>query len=253
MLNIAITAGGTSEDIDGIRKLTNVSTGLLGWHCLEAVLDYFQADNRSDFHLFYILTGTAFRKELNEEQLPFVDFVPATDAESVYKAVDELTKKVPVDYFIHSMAISDFTFAYVASTNELAKEISSLQKDETAVREALENPTSRYNVSEKISSEDDVVMGLKRTKKVIPLIKQNNPNTFLVGFKLLKEVSEKELVNVANQLAGKNQCDMVFANELAHLSENGHSGVLLKSGKAIARPVGKKQIAEAIVTEMMKI
>ena len=29
MLNIAITAGGTSEQIDGVRRLTNVSTGLL--------------------------------------------------------------------------------------------------------------------------------------------------------------------------------------------------------------------------------
>ena len=41
MLNIAITAGGTSENMDGVRKITNVSTGSLGWYCLEAVLEGF--------------------------------------------------------------------------------------------------------------------------------------------------------------------------------------------------------------------
>lgn len=255
MLNIAITAGGTSENIDGVRKLTNVSTGLLGWHCLEAVLDYFQTNNRSDFRIFYILTETAFRKELNENQQPFVEFISVSNADSVYIAVDKLTKTVSVDYFIHSMAISDFTFAYAASTCELAMEISNMQTrgelNEVAVREVLENPISQFNVNEKIASNDNIVMGLKRTKKVIPVIKQNNPNTFLVGFKLLKDVSENELIDVANRLAEKNECDMVFANQLTQIAENDHGGMLIKNGEIIARPVGKKQIAETVVKEMM--
>ena len=256
MLNIAITAGGTSEPIDGVRRLTNVSTGLLGWYCLEAILDYFCAIKRSDFRITYILTDTAFRKVLSEKQRSFVDFIPVSDAESVYHAVDALTKRVPVDFFIHSMAISDFTLAYVASTEELAKEINSLPPYSSdagsAVREVLENPANRYSLTEKIPSDRNIILGLKRTQKVIPLIKQNNPDTFLVGFKLLKDVPEEELIRVANRLAGENGCDMVFANELAQLGENNHRGVLTRSGEVVDRPVGKKQIAEAIVREMMK-
>lgn len=255
MFNIAITAGGTSENIDGVRKLTNVSTGLLGWHCLEAVLDYFQTKNQSDFRIFYILTETAFRKELNEQQQPFVEFISVSDAESVYIAVDKLTKSVSIDYFIHSMAISDFTFTYAADTCELAMEISNMQTrgelNEVAVREVLENPISRFDINEKIASDDNIVIGLKRTKKVIPVIKQNNPNTFLVGFKLLKDVSENELIDVTNRLAEKNECDMVFANQVAQIAEKNHSGILIKNGEIIARPIGKKQIAETIVTEMI--
>lgn len=254
MFNISITAGGTSENIDGVRKLTNVSTGLLGWHCLEAVLDYFQTKNQSDFRIFYILTETAFRKELNEQQ-PFVEFISVSDAESVYIAVDKLTKSVSIDYFIHSMAISDFTFTYAADTCELAMEISNMQTrgelNEVAVREVLENPISRFDINEKIASDDNIVIGLKRTKKVIPVIKQNNPNTFLVGFKLLKDVSENELIDVTNRLAEKNECDMVFANQVAQIAEKNHSGILIKNGEIIARPIGKKQIAETIVTEMI--
>ena len=256
MLNIAITAGGTSEPIDGVRRLTNVSTGLLGWYCLEAILDYFCARKRSDFRITYILTDTAFRKVLSEKQRSFVDFIPVSDAESVYHAVDALTKRVPVDFFIHSMAISDFTLAYVASTEELAKEINSLPPYSgdagSAVREVLENPANRYSLTEKIPSDRNIILGLKRTQKVIPLIKQNNPDTFLVGFKLLKDVPEEELIRVANRLAGENGCDMVFANELAQLGESNHLGMLIRSGKVVDRPIGKKQIAEAIVREMMK-
>ena len=48
MIRIAITAGGTSEPIDGIRRLTNVSTGALGWHCLEAIFTYFEAKETTD-------------------------------------------------------------------------------------------------------------------------------------------------------------------------------------------------------------
>ncbi|MDO5524348.1 MAG: phosphopantothenoylcysteine decarboxylase, partial [Bacteroidia bacterium] len=247
MLNIAITAGGTSENIDGVRKLTNVSTGKLGWECLKAVLRRF----RSDFYVYYILTETAYREELDEQERPFVDFLPVSDAESVYNAVDDLTKNVRISHFIHSMAISDFTFAYAAGTYELAMEISAMQAhdavNEIAIQEVLENPMNQYNADEKIPSDDNIVIGLKRTKKVIPLIKQNNPNTFLVGFKLLKDVSEDELISVAGQLAERNECDMVFANQLANISDNGHRGLLIKNGEIMARPVGKKQIAEAIV------
>lgn len=250
MLNIAITAGGTSENIDGVRKLTNVSTGRLGWQCLKTILHRLH----SGFHIYYILTGTAYREELDENTRPFVSFIPVSDAESVYNAVNELTQSVRISYFIHSMAISDFTFSYAANIYEMAREISSWKThdgaDEIAVKEVLENPQSKYRDGEKIPSEDNIVMGLKRTKKVIPLIKQNNPDTFLVGFKLLRDVSEDELIDVANQLAEKNECDMVFANQLAQISEDGHRGILIKNGEIIARPIGKKQIAEAIVGEI---
>lgn len=252
MLNIAITAGGTSENMDGVRKLTNVSTGALGWHCLKAVLHRF----RSNFHVYYILTETAYREELNEMERPFVSFIVVSDAESVYNAVNELTQTVPISHFIHSMAISDFTFSYAANVYEMAREINSRKThggaDEIAVRQVLENPESKYRNAEKIPSDDPIVIGLKRTKKVIPLIKQNNPNTFLIGFKLLRDVSEGELIAVANQLAEKNKCDMVFANELSHISGNEHRGILIKNGEIIARPSGKKQIAQAIVNEMTK-
>ncbi|NLO69369.1 MAG: hypothetical protein GX102_00115 [Porphyromonadaceae bacterium] len=255
MTHIAITAGGTSENIDGIRKITNVSTGSLGWHCLEAVFAYFEQQNITDFQIHYIHTENALLKTLSETQYQKVNFVPVTDAESVFQAVDSLTKATPIDFFIHSMAISDFTFSYAVNIYRLSEEIEALQSSygftDDHVREVLSNPQTKFYGDEKISSKDDIIMGLKRTKKVIPIIKQNNPNTFLVGFKLLKGVNENELLEVANEMAEKNGCDMVFANQLAAISESNHTGILIKDSKIIARPVGKKKIARGIVNAMM--
>ncbi len=257
MLHIAITAGGTSENIDGIRKITNVSTGSLGWHCLEAVLEYFENSGSVDFSVHYLHTGNAVLKPLTESRKRHVEFIPVTDAESVYQAVDKLTKAIPVDYFIHSMAISDFTFSYAVNIFRLAEEIEALQCEkgfcDDQVRFLLENPQTRYSGNEKISSDDDIIMGLKRTKKVIPLIKQNNPDTFLVGFKLLRDVEESELVNVASRMAEKNHCDLVFANQLENIGETSHKGILIKNGEITDRLAGKKEIASSIVRNMLRV
>lgn len=256
MINIAITAGGTSENIDGIRKITNVSTGSLGWHCLEAVFAYFEKNDSEDFRVHYLHTENAVIKSLSDNQKKYIHFIPVIDAESVYLAVDSLTKEISIDYFIHSMAISDFTFGYAVNIYRLSEEIEALQKEggfcDDEVRFLLEKPQTRFSTNEKISSDDDVIMGLKRTKKVIPLIKQNNPNTFLVGFKLLRDVTESELISVANHMAEKTGCDLVLANQLSAISESNHQGILIKNGEIIARPVGKKEIANVIVEKMME-
>lgn len=256
MINIAITAGGTSENIDGIRKITNISTGSLGWHCLEAVFSRFAQFGSIDFRIYYIHTENAIIKPLPDNQKGQVSFISVTDAESVFQAVDKLTKDVAINYFIHSMAISDFTFSYAANIYRLSEEIEALQSErgftDDHVRSLLENPQTKYAGNEKISSDSDIILGLKQTKKVIPVIKQNNPNTFLVGFKLLRNVSETELIRVAGQMAERNDCEMVFANQIAQIGETDHTGILIKNGEIIEKPRGKKEIAKAIVEKMME-
>ncbi|HRG03368.1 MAG TPA: phosphopantothenoylcysteine decarboxylase [Paludibacteraceae bacterium] len=255
MINIAITAGGTSENMDGVRKITNISTGQLGWHCLEAILDYMLQSDTEDFHVHYLLTETAARKTLNENQQKFVSFIEVTDAESVFKAVDKLTKETKIDFFIHSMAVSDFTFSYAANIYRLAEEIEALQCERgftnDDVRFLLENPQTQHRKDEKISSDNELIIGLKPTKKVIPLIKQNNPATFLVGFKLLRNATEEKLMAAAEKLTAQNGCDMVFANEVSLIGEKNHEGILIKGNKIIDRPRGKKQIAKSIVNNML--
>lgn len=250
MIRIAITAGGTREPMDGVRFITNLSTGQLAWFCLEALLEKYERANQSNFHVYYIHAENAYRTELSEEDLSRITFLPITDAESVYQTVDELTKSEKIDFFIHSMAISDFTFSYAADAYEMSRLLTSAVtsdgSDEIKVFHQLLKPQVRYPDDAKIPSDREIIIGLKPTKKVIPLIKKNNPDTFLVGFKLLNGRPEEELIGVASEMAAKNSCDLVLANDAKAIEEKNHLGLLVKENNVIERALGKRNIASMI-------
>ena len=171
--------------MDGVRKITNVSTGSLGWYCLEAVLEGFGQQKNSDFHVYYLLTESAAKKDLSENQKPFVTFIPVTDAASAYYAVENLMDNVTITHFIHSMAVSDFTFSYAVSLEKMASELFDLfqtykNMTEEAIKKVLYLPESRFTEGAKISSESEILMGLTTTRKIISLIKKKNKNTVLV-------------------------------------------------------------------------
>ena len=90
------------------------------------------------------------------------------------------------DVLIHSMAVSDYTPVYMTNFNELENS------------EDFTEFLNKSNSESKISSASDYqVLFLKKTPKIISLIKQWNPNILLVGFKLLVNVSKEELFEVA--------------------------------------------------------
>lgn len=255
-ITFAITAGGTSEPIDNVRRITNMSTGALGWMCMEAVVDAMTLRHVADYTIYYIHTDTAITHPLTEQQREHVEMISVSDAASVFEVVDNLCQSTAIDYFIHSMAISDFTYAYSAPQHLLAEEIHQrlaenphLTADE--IEGILSNPCCAVPQGGKMSSSADMVMGLKRTRKVIPLIKAHNPNTFLVGFKLLSGVTDSDLKAVADRLALHNDCDMVFANEVSRIDTQNHTGMLIANGKVIDTPVGKRQVAQSIVINML--
>ena len=252
MIRIAITAGGTEESIDGIRKITNTSSGSLGWHCLEAVLSFMHEHNQTDFVVHYIKAPKAATKKLSDREKPFVDFVDVTDTQSVYDSINRLMDDVDIDIFIHAMAISDFSYSYSVSIISLAEELyQNITEDKSISKEKIEEilskPKYKHESDEKISSSEAIVMGFETTPKVISLIKKKNPKTFLVGFKLVKHNRDNNLLKEAEKLRASNNCDAVFANESSQLSEDNHAGILLHEGKIVARPIGKKEIAKAIV------
>ena len=55
MKKIVITAGGTSEKIDNVRKITNSSSGKLGMTIANELL------KRDDVFIYYICTKGSFR------------------------------------------------------------------------------------------------------------------------------------------------------------------------------------------------
>lgn len=217
-LNIVITSGGTSEYIDAVRKITNSGTGKLGSIIAEQI-----SKNENINKIFYIYTTKAILPNNNFNN---IEYIEVKDTNSVKIAIENVLKNNKIDYFIHSMAISDYYVDYVTNIDLITKQIDS----KISIENILKNPNETLDNSSKLSSnEDNLIIMLKKTPKIINLIKKLSPNTKLIGFKLLENVKKNYLINVARKLMIKNDCDYVIANDLTQINENEHIAYLINN------------------------
>lgn len=75
---------------------------------------------------------------------------------------------------------------------------------------------------------------MKKTPKVIAYVKKWNPQIKLIGFKLLVNVSEEELVKVARESLRKNKADYILANDLANIQPYQHKALLVSEKEVVA-------------------
>ena len=265
--HILITAGGTVEAIDGVRKISNASTGSLCARIYEALSDHLASGSCthkcSEFNVHYVVSSTALRPDV-KANLP-ISFYPVTDVSSVDSVLEKLMREYRIDYVIHGMAVSDFTKDYLIEREKLICELADTLEsamDESRhnlsgeplkklIRDTLEHPAQKLDASSKIKSQADLILSLKRTPKLIEKFKKLNPECFLVGFKLLKNVSEAELIRVASALSEKNGCDLVLANDMNTIKNGRHEGLLLKGNEVVGRYGTKAEIAGGIACHML--
>ena len=128
-----------------------------------------------------------------------------------------LEKETPThQVLIHAMAVSDYSPVYMSGFQ--------------AVKEApnLEQFLHQTNQESKISSEEDYqVLFLKKNPKLISLVKAWNPDIRLIGFKLLVDVSQDQLLSVARASLKKNQAEMIVANDLSEIQDGKHRAYLV--------------------------
>ena len=238
-LNIVITSGGTSEYIDVVRKITNSGTGKLGSIIAEQI-----SKNENINKIFYIYTTKAILPNNNFNN---IEYIEVKDTNSVKIAIENVLKNNKIDYFIHSMAISDYYVDYVTNIDLITKQIDS----KISIENILKNPNETLDNSSKLSSnEDNLIIKLKRTPKIISIIKSISPSTFLVGFKLLDNVSREKLLDTAIKLRDKNKCDLVVANDLNTIRNGAHQAYIIRSDNSYLVAISKDDIAEKIIEEM---
>ena len=164
-MNILITSGGTSEKIDRVRSITNHSTGRLGKIIAETFLD--KGDQ---------VTLVTTPKAVHPATHPNLTIVQIENVAELLEALEPLVHTH--DVLIHAMAVSDYTPVYMTGLKAVAAS--------SDMTEFL----NKTNSETKISSQDDIqVLFLKKTPKIISLVKKWNPDIRLIGFKLL--VDEK--------------------------------------------------------------
>ena len=231
MKNIVITAGGTSEKIDNVRKITNYSSGKTGMMIANEFL------KQKDTFIYYICTKDSARPDNKR-----VKIIEIEGTMELKEAVENILTTKKIDYFVHSMAVSDYMKDYVTTIDRIKYSI----KNNNDIDKAFNNVETLEG--NKISSyENNLVIVLKPTPKIISLIKKLSPSTFLVGFKLLDGVSKEELITVATKLRDKNNCDLVVANDLSSIRKGNHTAYIIDKNNNIEEANGKEDIAEKIV------
>ncbi|MBM7636138.1 phosphopantothenate--cysteine ligase [Streptococcus saliviloxodontae] len=224
-MKVLITSGGTTEKIDSVRGITNHSTGNLG----KLIAERFLAQGHE---VSLVTTKQAVKPEASSLLHTYI----VSTVDSLLTTMEPLVKSH--DLVIHSMAVSDYTPVYMTDL------------DDVLSSEDLTKLLTKSNQESKISSQADYqVLFLKKTPKVISLIKQWNPDICLIGFKLLVNVSRDELFSVARASLQKNQADYILANDLNEITSKQHHAYLL-SDNQISEAFTKQEIADVIYEQV---
>ena len=231
MKKIVITAGGTSERIDNVRKITNTATGKLGMIIANEFL------KNEDTFIYYICTKESFKP--TSERVKIIEIESTMELKD---AVENILTTEKIDYFIHSMAVSDYMKDYATTMDKIKYSIIHNDDIDEAFRKIEVIEGNKLS-----SSENSLVIVLRPTPKIISLVKKLSPNTFLVGFKLLDGVAKEKLIDVAKNLRDKNKCDLVVANDLSTIREGNHTAYIIDKEDNILEANGKDDIAKKIV------
>lgn len=220
-MNILITSGGTSEKIDRVRSITNHSTGQLGKIIAETFL------NKGD-RVTLVTTSKAVRPLLH----PNLTTVEIENVAELHEKLEQLVHTH--DVLIHAMAVSDYTPVYMTGF------------DKVLASSDLTELLNKSNSESKISSQDDVqVLFLKKTPKIISLVKKWNPAIRLIGFKLLVDVSKEELLETARASLIKNQAEIIVVNDLTEISNQEHRAYLVGK-ETVTQAQSKEEIAQLL-------
>ena len=92
--NIVITAGGTEEKIDDVRKITNMATGRLGATICNTILSEISEKINK---VYYICSESSLRPKDNEK----VEVIVIFGTYDLKDKVEKLLKEVKIDFFVH--------------------------------------------------------------------------------------------------------------------------------------------------------
>lgn len=254
-MKIIVTAGGTSEPIDNVRKITNFSTGRLGTEIAKAFLA-----EPTTTEVIYIRTPHAQRPAAH----PLLTEVVVDTIRDLETQLAHFLTSESIHSVIHSMAVSDFRYRqavdheYLIQTLTAALDTDQAQKNTQTIEQTIRQTFATLTensaaVKGKLRSQSAALwFYLETNPKIIQAIKKWQPTTQLVGFKLLVDVPEKELIAVAQETLAKNDCRFVVANDLAHIQGEQHPALILDAQQIVARCQTKTEIAQTLVQLLRK-
>jgi len=213
-MKILITSGGTTEYLDSVRVLTNISTGKLGATIAKKFIS-------KKHKVLYVHAKNAIIPKLSLATDNIFDFSAheIKDVNSLVKTMEELVPTV--DVIIHCMAVSDFGF---------------------------EPTKTKLKSNDPLAFVDSLRDRIKVNPKVLSLIKNWNQNCYLISFKFEVGLENSELIRIAKESMYKNNCDVVVANDKKEMMEKGkHVAYVIKNNGDIVVAESKEDIASILV------
>ncbi|MBF0409172.1 MAG: hypothetical protein HQM10_17620 [Candidatus Riflebacteria bacterium] len=212
---VIVTFGGTEEPIDGVRSISNFSTGATG----AFISDYFAGRKAEVFSVH------AKRAKLPEK--PVIRF-PFTD----FSSLDSLLKKLlSENYFhciVHLAAVSDYSVDTVTAGQKCYSRGS----------------------AEKINSEihEEITIRLKRNFKILDRLKMysSNKDIKVVGFKLTNRATSEECDLAVKKAFLSQKVDFIVQNELTDISADRHPAKIYSPTGLVRTAKNKPEMAEAL-------
>ncbi len=247
MKNILITGGPTIEPIDEVMKITNFSTGGLSVQLSRHFLD-------NGYSVTLVANHIVDSKDI--EGNPELTLCKVETTEEMMDVIEKQSMKREYAALLHTSAVGDYKSEFTFLLEDLAKELYEAckaggVKSDADILSIMENPKCKLDDSSKISSyQKNLTAKLGLTPKIIARLREWFPKAMLIGCKLLENVSQEELYDVAKALCIKNDMDYILANDLAELgkgnktrylvSKDGFTGTKLETPKHIYNLVDNK-------------
>ncbi|MBL6989355.1 MAG: hypothetical protein ISR65_06240 [Bacteriovoracaceae bacterium] len=212
-MNTLITTGGTEELIDGVRYLSNFSTGKTG----SVIADYFS--NQGD--QVTLVHGKRAVKPTNSDikTVSFRNFV------DLYSSLQSLLGEGVYHTVIHLAAVSDY------SVDCLVVDGKKVQPDSTL----------------KIDSTASLSINLKHNFKIIDNIKSYSQDPItLIGFKLTNTQSSDIIEQAVNKVLNKNVVDYLVHNNLADINIDQHKARIYNKNNLLKTTHTKLELAKTL-------
>ncbi|MCD4750629.1 MAG: hypothetical protein K8R59_14760 [Thermoanaerobaculales bacterium] len=212
-MKILVTAGGTEEPIDGVRRLSNRSSGATG-----GVLARHFVEQGAEVLLLHAkqarLTDVPCRRET---------FVTFSDLEA---ALHHHLFEQEWDAVVHLAAVSDYS---VASVEVDGDEIS---------------PAGRG----KIGTGHELVIRLEANPKIIDSLKTWSLNSAIrvVGFKLTDEPDPVRREEAVQKLMARGKTDLVVHNDLREIGKEHHTASFYDPHGPVAHSETKEEMATTL-------
>jgi phosphopantothenate-cysteine ligase len=214
-MNVIVTGGGTRAPIDDVRAVTNTSTGRFSARITEALLE-------RGATVWHVHTPGAL--------LPYARSA-ALDLDGEFDAEVERLRALHRRHRLYRprlrlWPVEGGTVADYAAT--LHRLLTTRSIDAAVLAMAVSDFEPTPEPGKLDSGRDELVLRCRPTAKIIRMVKDWSPDVFLVGFKLLSDVPEAELLRRARESLVANRADLVVANDLRTVAADRHAVHLVR-------------------------